>query len=285
MKNKGNILIHCMAVAVVALFLVLPFLERAKEASYDIVFLGDSVIGNTDANAGVTDIVEEMLGKSVFNGAFGGTTCCQGTDLLWGSVTSGEWSMTRLADAIAYRDFKSQLGTMNYADSYSEVNAQALYYFKDRMQELSRIDFARVEVLVIEHGTNDYNCGRRLDNPEDLYDTATFGGALRHSLEVLGEAYPDMAIVLLSPIYCEFGENGELPCDSWDSGYGTLDAYVELEREIAEEYGVYYIDAYHESGIRQENAKEYLYDGLHLTQEGREKLGQFVAECLKEFGF
>lgn len=280
MKNGKALWLNCIMIVAVALFLVLPFLESPKTAAYDIVFLGDSVIGNDNGAGGVTTLVGEQLGKRVFNGAFGGTMCSLGTDLSWGSVTSVQWSLVKLADAIAHNDWKSQLGTMNYADYYSDVNAQALYYFEDRMQALSEIDFEQVEVLVIEHGTNDYNSGRPLDNPEDLYDITTFGGALRHSLRALQEAYPEVTIVLLSPIYCEFGENGEKTCYNWDRGSGTLDAYVQLEEEIAQEYGVVFIDAYAESGIWEENAEEYLYDGLHLTEEGIEKLGQFIAEKL-----
>ncbi len=268
-------------IVVVLLFLVLPFLETPKTAEYDIVFLGDSIIGNANGPQGVTALVEEQLGKRVFNGAFGGTTCSLGTDLSWGSVTSVQWSMVKLADAIANDAWQGQLGTMNYADYYSEVNAQALYYFEDRMQELSKIDFEQAEVLVIEHGTNDYNSGRPLDNPKDKYDITTFGGALRHSLRTLQEAHPELTIVLLSPIYCEFGENGENTCYNWDRGCGTLDAYVQLEEEIAQEYGVVFIDAYAECGIWEENAEEYLYDGLHLTNEGMERLAQFVAEKLR----
>lgn len=281
-NNKGIVVINCIGVIIAVLFLVLSFWNKPKTVQYNIVFLGDSVIGNTVTTESVTDVVAGRLEKSVFNGAFGGTTLSFGDELLWGSVTNTQWSMVKLADAIAYEDWKSQLSTMNYAGHYSNVNAQALPYFESRMDELAKIDFSQVEVLVIEHGTNDYNCGRRLDNPEDLYDITTFGGALRHTLEVLQEAYPQMQIVLLSPIYCELGENREEPCYSRDRGYGTLDAYVQLEKEIAQEYGVVFINAYEECGIWEENAEEYLYDGLHLTAQGIECLGRFVAEELKE---
>lgn len=282
MKSSKALWWNCITIIVVVLFLMLPFVKLPKTAQYDIVFLGDSIIGNANGPGGVTAVVGEQLDKSVFNGAFGGTTCSLGMDLSWGSVTSAQWSMVKLADAIAYNDWQSQLGTMNYADYYSDVNAQALYYFEDRMKELSHIDFRRTEVLVIEHGTNDYNSGRPLENPEDLYDITTFGGALRYSLRALQEKYPELTIVLLSPIYCEFGENGEQTCYNWDRGYGTLDAYVQLEKEIAQECGVVFIDAYAESGIWEENAEEYLYDGLHLTDVGMEKLGMFVAERLSQ---
>lgn len=283
-SNKKMLWINCISVVVVALFLLLPFWDKPGETQYDIVVLGDSIIGNVMGEVSVTDVVSERLGKSVFNGAFGGTTCSYGMELQWGSVTNTQWSMVKLADAIAYKDWSSPLGTMNYADFYSEVNLQALPYFKEKMDALAAIDFAQVDILIIEHGTNDYNGGRKLDNPEDAFDITTFGGALRYSLDVLQKAYPDMQIVLFTPIYCELGDNGEKSSDSWNWGYGVLDAYVELEKQIAQEYGVFYIDAYHESGIWKENAAMYLYDGLHLSPAGVEKLGEFLAESLKALG-
>lgn len=283
MKNSRKVLfLNCIVLIVFALFLVLPLWNRPKTVQYDIVFLGDSVIGNLAGNVSVTEIVEEKLGKNTFNGAFGGTTFSYGDDpMLWGSVTNRQWSMVKLADAIAYNDWKSPIGTMQYADFYGKVNAQSLYYFEDRMKELSAIDFSKVELLVIEHGTNDYNCGIKLDNPEDLYDITTFGGAIRHSLKVLKEAYPDLQIVIMSPVYCEFGMDGEKKCYSWDWGYGTLEDYIQLEKEIAAEYGVLYLDAYTGSGICEENAKICLADGLHLTEEGAGMLGDFIVTGLE----
>ena len=280
-KGRKVLFLNCIVVLVVVVFLLLPFGDKPKTAQYDIVFLGDSIIGNFAGSESVTEIVEERLGKSTFNGAFGGTTLSCSDELMWGSVTATQWSLAELADAIAYNDWNSQRSTMQYASFYGDVNMQSLYYFEDRMKELSEVDFSGVEFLIIEHGTNDYNCGRVLDNPEDLYDITTFGGALRHSIKVLKEAYPDMQIVLMSPIYCELGEEREKKCDSWDWGGGTLDEYIQLEKEIAAEYGVLFMDAYTGSGIREDNAKEYLGDGLHLTAEGAEMLSDFVAKYLE----
>lgn len=266
---------------IAALFLILPLIHREERSQYDIVFLGDSIIGNVWDEHSIPNIVGEKLNKTVFNGAFGGALVSFDGNAKWGSVTAPRWCMVRLADAIAYQDWKSQLAAMEYADYYSDINAQALSYFKERMKELSQIDFEKVEVLVLEHGTNDYNCGIALDNPQDPYDITTFGGALRYSLEVLQKRYPDLQIVLMTPLYCELNGGS---CTSLDFGYGTLDAFVKLEQQIAGAYGIVCIDAYHESGIRKENWENYLYDGLHPSKEGISLLGEFLAEQLEKAG-
>lgn len=280
MKEKNNkIILNFIVILVVSVFVLLPLFREKNELQYDIVFLGDSVLGN-EGNVSVVQMVGDTLGLSVFNGAFGGSSMAMDGDRDWGSVTANQWCMARMADAIASGDWQSQQMAMSYAEYYKEYSLYMPSYFADRMDTLTKIDFSQVKVLIIEHGTNDYNGGRNLDNPEDLYDTATFGGALRYSLKLLQKEYPDMKIVLLTPIYCEFGENLEQTCYDTDFGGGTLQDYVELEQEIAAEFGVLYINAYENSGIVEENAKEYLSDGLHLTDRGARLLGEYLVKEL-----
>ena len=150
------------------------------------------------------------------------------------------------------------------------------------MDDLSKVDFDKVKILIITHGTNDYNNGNLLDNPKDPYDEATFGGALRSSLKLLQEHYPDLRIILMTPVYCEIGTQGEFKSYNTSFGGGTLEAYVSMEQEIAAEYGVEILDAYHESGIWEENIEEYLFDYLHPNEAGNILLGNFVADYLLE---
>lgn len=281
MKNrKSKWTFNCIVIGIVAFFLVLPLLDFEKKTQYDMVFLGDSIIG-TETHYSIVELVGDKLGMTAFNGAFGGSTMSLSETEIWGSISNNHWCMARLAQAITSEDWQSQKMAMSYAVSYEENNRQAFDYFEERMAELTAIDFSKTKVLIIEHGTNDYNAARGLDNPEDKYDITTFGGALRSSLKLLQEKYPDMQIVLLSPLYCEFPELNGQPGYLTDFGQGVLDDYVSLEQAIAEEFGVPFIDAYHNSGIWEPNAEEYLADGLHLTDEGTILLSEFVAKELQ----
>lgn len=282
MKNrKTKWTFNCIVIGIVALFLVLPLLNFERKTQYDIVFLGDSIIG-TEIYCSIVGLVADELEVTAFNGAFGGSTMSMGESPVWGSESSNQWCMARLAQAIANKDWKSQEMAMSYAVSYEENNRQAFDYFEERMNELVSVDFEDTKVLIIEHGTNDYNAGRKLDNPEDLYDITTFGGALRSSLKLLQETYPQMQIVILSPLYCQFPEYDNMPGYSMDFGQGVLDDYVELEQKIAKEFNVPFIDAYHNSGIWENNADEYLLDGLHLTKEGAILFSEYLANELQK---
>lgn len=268
------------AVLAAAVFCLLGFRIGLPKEKYDIVILGDSVIGNQSYATHCTEIVAERTGLSVFNGAFGGT-CMSYVQWENRQVESSLWCMTELAQAVCYRDFAAQKASVAYGDYYEETNTSTLEYFKDRMNELAEIDFREVKILIIEHGTNDYNSGQPLENGEDPYDKTTFAGALRCSLKLLGETYPDLRIIVMSPLYCEL-QGRTAKCYETSYGGGTLDEYVEKEREVAGEFGVEFLDAYHASGIWENNADTYLMDDLHPSQEGQILLGNFLADYLLE---
>lgn len=276
LPTKKKLILFISSLCIVGLFFAFTFSEKRKDLQYDIVILGDSIIGNVGLDGrSLADYVEEELGKTTFKGGLGGTSMSVQSNDLWGSVSNMEWNMVKLAIAMRDNDWKSQFATLSYAENYQDVNNQILPYFPETIEALSRIDFSAVEILVIEHGTNDY--GRRvpIDNEVNPYDVTTFGGALRTSLKILQEKYPGLRIVIMSPIYCALVEME-------GNGDGrSLEEYVEKEKQIAEEFGVEWIDAYRHSGINESNAELYLQDGLHLTSEGHKKLGEFLADYLE----
>ena len=256
---------------------LLWFHENGAKEEYRGGCLGDSIIGNERDETSITAVMEKILGTRVYNGAFGGTTMsCRYSDNR-ASVTEDTLSMAQLARAIAYQDF----GVQN-----AGVTAWSpMEYFPESMCGFQKIDFNKVEVLVIEHGVNDYLAGAELDNPEDPYDQYTFGGALRSSLKILKERYPDLRIILATPIYCWYVREG-VSCEERDFGNGLLEDYVNLELEIGREFGVEILDNYHESGIGStgtyEEWEQYTVDGVHLNEEGRALIGGRLAEAVRK---
>ncbi len=275
-KQKKNLLYGVISIVLIMVVLFTTLLPRFDK-KVDIVVLGDSIMGNLLYPTHSLDIVSEKTGKSVFNGAFGGTCMAykQRENVM---LEPAAWSMIELAEAICYGDFGLQKAALSHAYQYKNINHLVPDYYVKRMEDLSQIDFSEVEILIIEHGTNDYNTGTPLDNAENFYDKGTFGGALRSGLKLFQEKYPHLRIVLMSPVYCEVEGQGK--CYEVSCGGGTLDEYVEKEKEIAEEFGIDFLDAYHQSGIWEENAKTYLFDGIHPSEEGQALLGEFIAEYL-----
>lgn len=278
--TKKKIIMHLIALFLVGMVVWFALQKEEKTIQYDIVVLGDSIVGNVgEEGESFTTYLGENLNKRIFKGGIGGTTMSLGSSPKWSSISNVEWSMVKLAEAICYDDWKNQKATMAYAESFIGINNQVLSYFGTTMDTLSKIDFTQAQILVIGHGTNDYNSGKAVDNPKNHYDKTTFGGALRYSLKILKETYPHLRIVLLSPLYCELGEEKERKCYNTKYGKGGyLEEYVSLEKQIAGEFGVEWIDAYQKSGINEKNSSFYLSDGLHLNAEGHKLMGDFLTK-------
>ena len=101
-------------------------------------------------------------------------------------------------------------------------------------------------------------------------------------MSMLQEKFPDLRIILVSPVYCEFAEMDGANCTEIDLGGGVLDAYVQKQKAIAQEYGLEWIDLYYSSGIWSDTIDIYTYDKLHLTREGQQLIGNQISDYLKD---
>lgn len=278
-ERRTGIPVRKIAYAGIAAALFLAALISARAAGsrspleYRIVCLGDSILAQARDDTGVTALLEQKLGTEVFNGAFGGT--CMGKKDRNGSGASSKdsFSMAALAQSVGYRDFGPQQATF--------IKDNGTEYFPETVDSLERIDFSETDILIIEHGTNDYNGRVPLYNEVDPYDVYSFAGALRTAIETLQKKYPRLRIILVSPTYCWFLAL-EQTCEEWYSGSGYLEDYVEAEAQIAREYGIELIDLYHGLYPHEdwEDWKLYTTDGLHPNEEGRALIAERVAEYL-----
>jgi len=252
-----------------------------KKQEYQMLFLGDSIIGKVRNAANFTDMLEESLGISIYNGALGGSMMARQKGADRAADMSSSLSMAGLTEAMVAEDFSVQMACVgDYAARYLSKDV-----FLDTIRGLSGVDLEKLEYIVIEHGVNDYASGVPLDNPEDPMDPYTFGGALRTALTLLREKCPHARIIICTPIYCWFPDLGQ-DCAQADFGHGILEDYVNLELQIAREYDVDVIDNYHNSGIGGEGCdfeewSVYTIDGMHLNEYGEELLTDALAEQMK----
>lgn len=249
--------------------------ENTEETSFDIVCLGDSILGQARDATSIPAILGRELNVSVFNGAFGGTNMSRKSEDRSITYFKDSLSMAALSLAIGYEDFGPQQ-TVASKENGTE-------YFEETVDRLEEIDFHKVETLIIGYGTNDYNGGTPIENPENLYDTYTYAGALRFSLEALQKNYPHLRIILLAPTYSWFLAKKET-CEEWNSGYGYLEDYVDAVFRVAEEFQVEVVDLYHDFYPHEkwEDYARYTTDGLHPNEKGRELIAGKLAEYLND---
>ena len=219
--------------------------------------------GDTSA----TSYIEQYTGATVYNVGFGG--CRMSTHPSHGYA---EFSMYRLAQAIANNDWTDQ-------DTYA---SQGSSYFPEQLATLKSIDFSKVDYAVIHYGTNDFGGNVVIENSSNNMDTSTICGALRTSISTLLGAYPKLQLFISLPVYRYWTANNvNTYAETYKNTKGnTLPQVVEAIRKIAIEYHLPIIDGYNGMGINSINASQFLEDGTHHNQAGRERFGTFIAEQL-----
>lgn len=279
-KKKLEILNKCVAaILALVLFCVLVYgameSEKGTDDSYKVVCLGDSNFGNVRDETGIIFRLERKLNTKILNGAFGGSTLVttEGKRTEYQSVLS----MYNLAISICNHNFGVQKASIDTLNRSSKTEN-----YVETLDKLANVNFDAVELLIIEHGVNDYLSGVPIKNGDDLYDTSTFTGTLRSVINMLRKEYPQIRIVLVTPSYCSptAADGSYRYCDETDYGGGYLEEYVNAELVVAEEMGVEIVDLYHLLDMNQENFDTYLYDGLHFNEYGREIVADILAECL-----
>lgn len=241
-----------------------------------VVMLGDSIFGRVKDETSVAAILAEYMEEPVFDGSLGGTTMARKDKEMRLADYKDSLSMEALAQAIAWKDFGVQQA--------AHIRENGTEHFATIIDELETIDFEQVELLLIGHGINDYHSGISIKNREDPYDSYSFSGALRYSLEVLHKKYPQLRIVVVTPTYSWYlyYQGTGITCEKYDLGGGTLEEYVNAQIRVAESMGVEVIDLYHDFYPHDEwnDWERYTTDGVHPNEAGRKLIAEKIYEYL-----
>lgn len=256
----------------------LTFQDRSagqERQTVSLVTFGDSVFGMVRDETAIPDQLAARLGMTFYNAAFGGTRAARGDLEHRLDYAKDSLSLVGLMKSVEADDFGVQQD--------ARIRESMTEYFEEVVDGLAAIDFSGVELVVIQHGLNDYYSGVPVCNADDPYDAYTFQGALRTSVSILQEKYPDLRIVLVSPTYTWYMTE-QLTCEEFDAGYGVLEDYVLAEAQVAEEYGVEWIDLYHDLFPHESwsDWERYTMDGLHPNEAGRTLVAEKIAAYLQE---
>lgn len=275
-ESRVKLIIYWITAAVLfVVLLCLTFPIRAIDKVYEpqIVVLGDSIMAQARDETSVSEQLAALTEKEIFNGAMGGTCLSRIDAKKRIAYTKDSLSFAAISRAVILDDFGSQQNTI--------VRENATEYFSEVIDDLEKIDFSKVDILLVQYGVNDYHAGIPIENPEDPFDEYTFNGALRSAIAFWRENYPDIRIILLTSTYSWYDHVG-LTCEEKDEGGGILEDYVNAEIQVAEEMNVEFIDLYHDLYPHEGWEDEYIYteDGLHPNAAGRLLLAETIAAYL-----
>lgn len=208
-----------------------------------VVFLGDSVIGNFSDSSSIPGVFAGLTGAAVYNCGHGGCSAI--------STSENAVSLPYLADAL----FTGDLSLLTEEDqAYQGITA-----WLDAPSSEQEVTF------VISFGLNDYFFGFPISS-EDPLDTGTYCGAVRTAVNTIRANRPDARIILCTPNYIGLYDQGTEP--HGDNGYVLTD-YVQTVRTLSEELQTELLDNYAELDITAQNHTQYLADQVHPNYAGR----------------
>lgn len=224
----------------------------------DIVFFGDSVIGNYTDSTSIPGVVAGLSGARTYNLGVGGTAA---TFL----GEEGELSLHAMMDAFLAGDASQMDGGLQAKRAIEE-------YVSDHA------DGRRGGTcFILNFGLNDYFTGMSIDVPMTEDPRSCYAGALRFCISRLKEAYPGCRIILATPTYSvEFGGGTKIQSPKG----GVLGDYADAVLAVAEETGVEAIDNFSGLGINADNVWTYISDGTHPNELGRYVIGRRIVEYL-----
>lgn len=138
------------------------------------------------------------------------------------------------------------------------------------------------DIVVVFGGTNDFGHGDAPLGTMSDRTPYTFYGALHCLYTALTEKYPDVPVVILTPLH---RLNEDRPKgDNKPAPVGTLKEYVNIIREVAEYYSLPVLDLFKESGLQPKIPviqQKYVPDGLHPNDDGNAILAHKIARFLE----
>ena len=226
----------------------------AADDRLQIVILGDSIFDSYRTPSGTASLVAADLGADVYNLAVGGSTAAPKVGDSTDPKTWTEANFAGMANLLAGDTSASILDGHAAADVYGTFDPSKTDYF------------------IVEYGINDFLSSIPKDPDMVSGDTAIYSyrGALETGINCLMNHFPNAKVILMTPGYTQFWNNGNMigDCNTIDRGYGKLIDYISSGVNLAQTMGIPYINSYEDVDITGYSASDCLIDGIHPTEEG-----------------
>ncbi len=233
-----------------------------------IVFLGDSILDGYRNDTGIASLTGVYCNADVYNLAMGGTTAALLEDE---SAAYEEWTSRSLQGVVNVICGNVDRGLL---DGYRAGEV------------FDSCNFENTDYFVLEYGMNDFLSCVPLSGDDSFYDPFTYVGALRIAVQALRDKYPDAQIILCSPNYAHFwGQDGAYLGDGnmSSNGVANLVEYHRVCGNVANDMKTLFMNVYEGIGLDAYTADEYLEDGIHLSEKGRDEYAKKLSKIILEF--
>lgn len=249
--------------------------QEAQVESYDdsrlqIVFMGDSIFASNNGDGtSIPERTAALCDANFYNLAIAGRTAAVLGDE---QFSWEEWESTGLL-GIVY----AVTGNIS-TDVFEGIAVKTIL-------DDPYVDFSKTDYFVIEYGTNDFLNAVPLTYESWDTHARTYVGALGDAVSALKNYASDATIILCSPMYAQFFNENWMIGDGYsvNNGYGTLFDYKGKCEYVANEKQVLFFNAYQDLNITSYTADEYLEDGIHLTDAGRQLYADTLSRIILNY--
>jgi hypothetical protein len=231
-----------------------------------IAFFGDSITQDSNEVDHYPLWFEALTGARCINQGYGGTTMTKHT-----LTDFRPFSMTYLLQAKLSGDYTTQdTSIATWQAGTAEEQLRATNYTK-QLNKFKALDFNSLYAITMLYGANDH--GMTVGTITDLdSEGTTFCGAYNWVIKTLQENYPQLGIILLTPIFRvhDVGITDRTPL------------FVQATKDIANANNLPVYDCYQNLGFNKYNWTQYYSDdGLHPTEpEGQPRMGERISAWL-----
>ncbi|MDO4294402.1 MAG: GDSL-type esterase/lipase family protein [Eubacteriales bacterium] len=237
--------------------------QETTDDNMQILVLGDSIWGNYRDDTGVSARVEHYLGvkgyqATVYNAAIGGTRATLDPDD--NPYEFGPASENSLAKMISIFRGDTDVELLQGKPAYDD--AKAALAVKDQ-----------IDLVILAYGMNDFLSQAPINDSDAPW--TGFGTALVNGVAGVRSVFPSAKIMIITPSYASYFS---IPVQNM--GQKALYNYASVACDVAKGEDTLCMDAYNNLGIDAYNADEYIEDGVHLNEKGRDLYAQGVVSCL-----
>ncbi len=164
------------------------------------------------------------------------------------------------------------IGGTRYAHQIEEI-------YEDKDSFIDRVEKVKEEpdIILVFGGTNDFGHGDVPFGTDEDRDGYSYIGACHSLYTSLLKNFPEARIVILTPLH-RLSENNRVK-EIRNIPTLPLKDYVDVQKRVAQYYGLPVIDLYSISGLQPAVdviREKYMPDGLHPSDKGAKRLAEII---------